>query len=380
MMSKPWRILQLASTSDMGGTERMILFLVEHIDHERFDPYVCSLIGSGELTRRAAPFCSETRNFEFGLPFSPRGILRLVQFIRSRRIDLVQTYGLRADTVGRIAARLGGAGAVVSSIRSIDPWRRGHHVFLDRLTAPLVHLFIANSEAGKQATVGREGFRPERIEVVYGGIPAREIPRGRREEVRRGLGVQPDAFPVVGVLANLREMKGHRDIVAALPGILEQLPHAVFLFAGRDDSGGAIARLAREAGVDHAIRFPGYVADTPSLLGAMDIFMLPSHWEGLPASVLEAMHAALPIITTCVGGIPELVRDGQEGILIDPANPGAIVEAVIRLSKDSALRVRLAEAARHRAQSLFSIESMVGRTCALYESVLAARAGTPRSG
>jgi glycosyltransferase involved in cell wall biosynthesis len=96
--------------------------------------------------------------------------------------------------------------------------------------------------------------------------------------------------------------------------------------------------------------------------------------------VLEAMHAALPIITTCVGGIPELVRDGQEGILIDPANPGAIVEAVIRLSKDSALRVRLAEAARHRAQSLFSIESMVGRTCALYESVLAARAGTPRSG
>lgn len=377
-MSEPWRILQLASTSDMGGTERMILFLVEGMDKQRFRPYVASLIGSGELVRRAEPFCAKTRNFGLGFPFDPRGVAALARFIKSERIDLVQTYGLRADSVGRLAARLGGARVVFSSIRSIDPWRKWHHTTLDRLSAPLVDLFVANSEAGRQATVTREGFAPERIEVVYSGIPEREIPREKRGEIRRELGLSDEAFPVIGVLANLREMKGHRDIIEALPAIRERFPHVQFLFAGRDDSQGEIERLARERGVANSIRFLGYVKDTPRLLAAMDIFMLPSHWEGLPASVLEAMHAQLPIITTRVGGIPELVGE-EEAVLIEAADPQALSGAVITLAGDEALRSRLAQAARERAQSVFSLPRMVSRMQELYEAALLKKARAPRA-
>lgn len=354
----------------MGGTERMILFLIESLDKSRFESYVCSLVGSGELIGRAAPFCCATEHLQFRFPLDPLGISRLIRFVRRHRIDLVQTYGLRADVAGRIAARIGGARVVFSSIRSIDPWRRWHHTFLDRLTARWADLFVANSEAGRAATIAREKFASERIVVVHGGIPPREIPTGRRNEIRHELGLRPDIFPLIGILANLRDMKGHRDVIEALPAILRELPNTVFLFAGRDDSHGEIERLARERGVAGNILFLGYVKDTPRLLAAMDIFMLPSHWEGLPASVLEAMHAGLPIITTRVGGIPELVRDRKEALLIDAANVEQMTAAVIELAGNGDLRQKLSLAARARAESEFSISSMVQKMQDLYERAL----------
>lgn len=370
---RPWRVLQLASTSDMGGTERMILFLVEHMDREQFTPYVGCLLGSGELIKRAAPHCSGVEHFGFKSFFSASGFIRLVDFIRTNQIDLVQCYGLRADTVGRLAAKVAGARVVVSSIRSIDPWRGRHHSMLDRLTAPLVNIFIANSDAGKQATVQREGFASARIRVIYGGIPAREIPRDRRDQIRRELGLSDHNNPVVGILANIRDMKGHRDVVHALPQILARRPNAVFLFAGRDDSNGEVKELAEELKVDHAIRFLGYVHETERLLAAMDIFMLPSHWEGLPASVLEAMHAGLPIITTPVGGIPELVRDNLEAVLVSPGKPDELAQAVVALAEDWPRRARLAKAAEKRAQTEFSLEQMVRRTEEVYLELLQKR-------
>ncbi|MGC8741479.1 MAG: glycosyltransferase [Candidatus Sumerlaeaceae bacterium] len=375
----PWRVLELASTSDMGGTERMILFLVEHLDREQFEPFVGCMQGKGELLRRAQAAGVPACHFGRQNRLSARGAWELLRFLRRHKIDLVQTYGLRADTIGRVVAKLAGVPVIVSSIRSIDPWRRWWHVWLDRLTAPLVDKFISNSEAGRQATIQREKFAPSRIEVIYSGIPAREIPFGRREEIRANLGVGCAAYPVVGILANLREMKGHRDVIEALPKILAEFPQTIFLFAGRDDSDGAIERTAQQKGVAHAIRFLGYVEDTPTLLAAIDIFCLPSHWEGLPAAVLEAMHAGLPIVTTRVGGIPELVRHGHEALLIEPRNPQQLAGAICELARNRELAAQLSEAAKARAVAEFSIEAMVKKTAEIYHTLLQQKTGAPHA-
>lgn len=365
-MTEPHRILQLASFSTMGGTERMILFLVEAMDRARFESHVCCLIGNGDLIRRAEPICAGARHFQFHHPLDPRGIRALIRYLRDHRISLVHTYGLRADIAGRIAAKWAGVPVVFSGIRSIDPWRKWHHTLADRLTARAVDLWVSNSEAGRQATIAREKFPPDRIKVVYSGLPHREVPRDRRNDIRRSLGIEASAFPVVGILANIRDMKGHADVVRALPAILRECPGAVFLFAGRDDSQGAIAAQAAAAGVDHAIRFLGYRADTLPLLAAMDIFMLPSHWEGLPVSIIEAMHAALPVIATRVGGIPELITDGEDGLLIDAAQPAQLAAAVTRLTRDDTLRKSLAQAALARAQRDFSLQAMTSQMETLY--------------
>lgn len=379
MTPSPRRILQLASTSDMGGAERMILLLSEGLDGSRFAPHVGALVGGGELIRRAAAAGIPSCHFQFRWRFDPAGIARLVRYIRREQIELVQTHGLRADSVARWAARLGGARVVISTIHSVDPWRRWPHVMLDRVTARWADRFVAVCEAARQASIAREKTDPARIDVVYIGLPDFAAPATSRAEVRSALGLSSDAFPVIGILANLREMKGHRDVVEALPEILKALPNTVFLFAGHDNSEGAIERLARERGVAHAIRFLGFRSDTPELLSAMDLFMLPSTWEGLPVSILEALHAGVPVIATSVGGIPEIIPGPDDGgVLIEPRRPDQIAATVISLAGDRELRERMAAGALARARSRFSIHSMVERMQEIYDEALAGGAGIPR--
>ncbi len=371
MPGKPRRILQLVSTSDLGGAERMVLHLLGALDRAEFEPLAAATTGSGELLRLAAPACAASVHLHARFAGDPLALARLVRFIRANHVELLQIHGLRAELIGRVAARLGGARAVVSTVHSIDPWRRWHHSLADRLTAPLVDHTIAVCAAARDAAIARGEVGPDRIEVIPIGIPsAPDRDPARMPALRGQFGIPPGAGPVVGVVANLREMKGHRDILAAIPAVRSRHPDALFVFAGRDDSGGAIGREAAAAGVADRIRFLGFVDDAPALLGALDIFLLPSHWEGLPVSIIEAMHAGLPVVASGVGGIPELITDGETGLLIEPRSPDRISGAILRLAGDPDLSARLGGAARARARAEFTVERMAARTQAVYRRLL----------
>jgi glycosyltransferase involved in cell wall biosynthesis len=364
------RVLQLCSTSDLGGAERMVLNLSAALPRDQFEMHIGALIGSGALMKKAEELGLPNVHFRFSAALDPGGVWRLIRYCRQHRISIVQCHGLRADSVARWAARLAGTGCVISTLHSIDPWRRGPHVMLDRGTSRFVTRYVAVCEAAQSAAIAREKIDASKAMVVPIGVPAQVIPRERRDEIRRELGVSEDAWPVVGVLANLRDMKGHRHIIQALPAILAEHPDSVFLFAGRDDSAGAIRATAEEAGVAHAIRFLGFVDDTPALFAAMDIFLLPSDWEGFPVSVLEAMQAGVPVIATSVGGIPEMIRDGQDGLLIAPKDPPAIAASVNRLARDFALRATLVKSADARFQSMYTVEAMAEKMAHIYKELV----------
>src|SRR5690606_25734652 len=136
-------------------------------------------------------------------------------------------------------------------IHSIDPWRRTPHIILDRMTSPFVDRYIAVCDAARDAAIKREKVPGQKIITVPIGVPEQHIPREHRDEIRRKLNLTDEAYPVIGVLANLRDMKGHLHIIKALPAILEKHPETVFLFAGRDDSNGAIKAAAESANVAH---------------------------------------------------------------------------------------------------------------------------------
>ncbi len=348
----------------------MVLNLSSALPSDQFETHIGALIGSGALMEQAAQRNLQTIHFQFKFPADPRGIARLVSYCRQHKIQIVQTHGLRADAIARWACRLAGVSVIISTLHSIDPWRRRPHVLLDRVTSPFVTQYVAVCEAAKNAAINREGIRPDKIQVIPIGVPPQTIPREQRDEIRRQFNIAENAWPVIGVLANLRDMKGHRHIIHALPAILRENPDAVFLFAGRDDSKGAIREVARHHEVDSAIRFLGFVEDTPSVLAAMDIFLLPSYWEGFPVSILEAMQAGVPVIATHVGGIPEMIRDGQDGLLISPKSPEAIAQAVNRLANDFALRATLARSADAHFQSSFTIDTMVQRMSKLFIELL----------
>lgn len=348
----------------------MVLNLCSELSGPELEPHIAALIGSGALMEAATNAGIPAEHFDFRFPADPRGIARIIRYCRKHRIDIVQTHGLRADSVGRWAARLGGVKGVVSTIHSIDPWRRKPHVLLDRVTSPFVSHYVAVCNAAKQAAIRRGEVTENNCSVVYIGVPQVEIPKYERDAMRSELGIQPDAFPVVGVLANLRDMKGHRHIISALPSLRKHLPDIKFVFAGRDDSGGEVEQLAVEAGADNSIIFAGFVKDTPRLFAALDVFLLPSEWEGFPVSILEAMQAGVPIVATNVGGIPEMIRNEQDGLLIPPRDPAAIEGALVQLMQNFALRASMVKSADARYQTEFTVQEMAGKISNLYKKLL----------
>jgi len=172
------------------------------------------------------------------------------------------------------------------------------------------------------------------------------------------------------VIGNLYPVKGHRYLLEAAPQILARHPSTLFLFAGRGECETELREQARHLGIEAQVRFLGLRKDVPVLLTIGDVFVQPSLSEGLSIAILEAMAAAKPVVATSVGGNPELVVEGETGLLVAPANADALATAMIRVLSDIGEARRLASNALARAQSHFSIAGMVRRYETLYQAAL----------
>lgn len=366
MATKPLRVLLIASTSQMGGAEQMIMQYVRYADPGRVQPEVLSLMGPGHLTLLAMQAGVVSANWalkSLGNPLLPR---RMGPFLRAGHYDVVQCCGLRAELLARWPARRLGI-PLISWVHSIDPWRKRPHVWLDRLTADGVTAWVAVAEKVKQSRVARERFPADRIQVVYNGIPDTPPPTAEdQKQAREKLGLSPDA-PVLAMIANLREAKGYPDLIEAVAKLRGQYPEIVCLCAGRDDSNGAIPKLAESRGVAANMRWLGFVSDPAEALAAADVAVLSSHWEGCPINILESMRAARATVSTDVGGIPELIENERSGLLVAPHEPAALAGAIARVLGDAALRNRLAAEARARFVEQFTVGKMVEDLTAIQE-------------
>jgi len=371
-MTRKLIIFHLTSSSDIGGTERMLIHFLSKTDKSRFEHTVCSLIGGGRLTRKIQELGFEAQTLDLHHPFQIGKVARLFQLMKSRRFNLIQTYGLRADTFGRALGRWAGIPVVVSSIRSPDPWRRWYHRLIDRATLPFADFFISNSEAGRQSRIANEKYPPQKIALIRNGIPAPPaVKPDQKVTLRHKYGVDMTASPVIAMVSNLRVMKGHADVIQAIYKIKDRLPHILFLFAGRDDSNGAIEEMARKTGTAPHIRFLGYCPEPTEILAISDMFLLPSHWEGCPASLLEAMAIGLPCIATNAGGIPEIITNGHNGVLIPPADPSAIADAILSMAEKPHEARAMAAAAQKTFFQMFALERMVNEYENIYEELTA---------
>lgn len=369
----PIRLLQITSASEIGGAEQIALDFIRYSDPLRVRPSLLCLMGRGPLARRAEQAGAVGRNWALESLADPRLLRRMQLYLREGGYDAVQTYGLRADVLTRWVAN-GMNMPVVSAIVSIDPWRRAHHVFLDRLTRDGVAAWIATSEAARDAWLRRERGPARKVIVIPTGIPDRpSADAAARDRARRRWKLDAAAGPVLAVLANLRPAKGHEDLIRAVRILRADFPGLVCICAGRDDTGGRIPALAASEGVGDAMLFPGFVSDPASVYDAADLAVLPSHWEGMPHALIEALRAGVASVATDVGGNREVVRHEREGLLCAPRDPGALAAAIRKFLSDDPARVAFASAARARYEKSFRVEAMVGRMTRVYERVVANR-------
>lgn len=366
----PLRLLQIASSSEIGGAEQLMLNFIRYSDSERVVPYLLALTGRGPLARLADQAGTEGQNWALSSVTDPRLMRRMQLYLRRRQYDLVQCYGLRAELITRWVAH-GMQKKLISSIVSINPQRGWAHYALDRLTMDGVTAWMSTSEAAKRAYVQNVGAPADKIFVIPTGIgDAPPLTSEDREKARRKLKLAVNDGPILAVLANLRAAKGHGDLIEAIAELKPHYPKLICLCAGRDDSNGAIPKLAQTRGVADNMRWLGFVSDAArTVYPAADLALLPSHWEGMPHALIEALRTGIPSIATDVGGNSEVVRHEREGLLIPARSPREFAAAIRRAMGDEPARQAWGESARRRFESDFRVEQMAARMMDFYEFI-----------
>ncbi len=300
---------------------------------------------------------------------------RLRALIRSESPDLVHVHSRRgADLWGGLAAQSLGVPAILS--RRVDNPESRLQV---RLKYGLYRRIIAISQ-GIRAVLRAEGVPEEKLRYVPSAVDTDSYrPRDDRIAVRRELGLEPDDV-AIGVIAQLIPRKGHETLIAAAPRILERHPSARFLLFGRGPGEHALKRRVKDAGLDLQVLFMGFRQDLERVIPSLDLVVHPALMEGLGISLLQAAACEVPIVACQVGGVPEIVRDGENGLLVLPGDEKALAAAVERILGDRSAARRMGRRGREIAEQTFSIDTMVEGNHRIYQELTLPSADAARRG
>lgn len=360
----PRRVLHVETGRHLYGGAAQVLYLCTGLQERGVESVLVAPRGSAiadaaagrGLTVHPVPLAGEG-----DLRFIPR----LVRILREEAPDLVHCHSRRgADTLGGLAAGAAGIPAVVS--RRVD---NPEPALLARPKYALYRKVITISERIRKVVIAT-GVDPAKVVCVRSAV---EVDRwgGPCDPARfRQVTGEVEGEPTLGVAAQFIQRKGHRDLLEALPALLERHPRLRVVLFGRGPLEGELRDRARSLGVAERVVFPGFVGDLPRILPCLDLLVHPAHMEGLGVILLQASAAGVPIVAARGGGIPEVVRDGTNGLLVPPGDIAALTRAVLRVLDDGALRRRLGEGGRALARDEFSVAAMVEGNLAVYREVL----------
>lgn len=372
------KILYVITSTGIGGAEKQLFELVTRLDVERFEPMVCSLKPSGPvgeaLQARGIPFFSLDMPDAGGLrgmAVTMRSVYRLLMLVAALSPDILHTFLFRANQIGRFVALVQGT-PVICAVRTQEMEKQFHHT-CDSKTSFMVDHYTANSEGVREFTITKSRLKPENITTIANGIDMEPF-RGSRcdSELKKSLGLAPE-HRVITAVGRLRKEKGYPFLLTAFKGVVEEWPDTRLLIAGEGEEEASLKQHARELGIAEKIVFAGLRTDIPAILALSEIFVLSSLWEGMPNAVLEAMAAGRPVVATRVGGVPELVVEGETGLTVPPSDAAALRQALLSMLKDSERARLMGEKGRERAEKHFDIRLTVRKTEELYMKVLEGR-------
>lgn len=295
-----------------------------------------------------------------------RALRALIKLIRAEQPDLVHAHMPIAGFLARLASWICGVPRVAYTCHGFlfnqpGPWpRRAASLVLEWIGGRMTQVFLTVSEE-EADDARRLGIFSTPSAVLNGRDPQRFHPDpSARARIRAELGTPEDRV-VVTVVSRLVRHKGHKELLAAMRAV----PDAELWVVGErltTDRGEDLGPVFAASGLGSRLRLLGYRADVPAILAAADIFALPSHFEGLPMSVIEAMLTGLPVVATRIKGPREQVVENQTGFLVPPMTVEPLAEAIAKLTMDAALRTRMGDAGRARAIALYDERRVVGRT------------------
>lgn len=373
------RVMLFTDSFSRGGTERQFVRVVRSLDRSRYDLIIGCLHRRGHLLSEAESLGVPIVEFTINSLYNFRAaklFLRLVRFLRREQIQIVHAFDFYTSVFVVPAARIAGVPVVLASRRELlnlrSPWQQR----AIRVACGLATGVVVNSRAACRDLVGLESGSGGRIEVLPNCINLQEFePKLSPGEVRRELGLSPRSI-VIGALGNLRPEKDLETFLLAARDILNAIPSAEFLVIGDGPARDSLKRLASDLCLSESVHFLSDRSDVPDLVAALDILVMSSYTESFPNAILEAMALGKPVVATNVGGIPELVDEGETGFLVPPRDPKALADRVLYLCRDSARRLQMGRAARMRVESDFTVQEVTARLEGIYAGSLRERCGS----
>jgi glycosyltransferase involved in cell wall biosynthesis len=364
-------VVHYTDSDGYGGAERVMLQLLGGLDRTRWrlvllhhdKPGLARLVaGARELGAELRAIPRVSRPWEVG---------RLPAFIRALQAERPTVFHAHLPSpwngrYGLLAAAIRGVPAVIATAHLVDdvPVRFRARI-TQRLASACVDRYLAVSGGVARRMRVRLGVPDRKLQVIRNGVEVERFPRQADPRLRAVL--TGDAKrPIVLTIARLDAQKGHAYLLTAAADI----PDALFVLVGEGRERPGLEAQARALGVAERVRFLGHRDDVPELLAACDVFVLPSRYEGLPLSVLEAMAAAKPVVATAIEGTDEVVLHGETGLLVPPAAPSALAQGIRAVLADRALAARMGQAGRARVCREFSTTRMIDEVTGVYDELL----------
>ena len=302
-------------------------------------------------------------------------IRRLRGLFEREQVELLHSNNTGAEPAP-IAARLAKIPNVLGTFHvlpsyDLDGVRNGkRYHLLEALSMRSLHHAIACCDAARTDWQARVGFKSEKCSVIYNGIDMKRVERQEtRQAARQSMALPPDGLLIASV-GMLHRYKGFAFLIQALPAILQKFPATQIAIAGTGPQEVELRRMAARAGVSASIHWLGFCGNVRTLLEAADIYVQPSLVEACPMALLEAGAMGLPVAASAVGGVPEVILDGETGLLVPPMEPAPLANALQILLSHSEMRMALGAAGRIRVHQNFTRERMVAETLAVYERML----------
>ncbi|HXK59606.1 MAG TPA: glycosyltransferase family 4 protein [Acidobacteriota bacterium] len=358
---KPLTLLYVDTEHFWRGGQEQLFSLMKGMK-ERNHTVCLAAPYKAPLSQRAREIGIVTYGFHQRNELSLRALLRLRQILRGRHFDVIHFNTPRPIVAGGLMAALAGVKVRISSRRVNFPLKSR----FSRLKYNWLQDAIVTVSDTIRETLLAGGVSPSLVRVIYEGVDLHWIDRQQPPKERLGNGNL-----VVGTVAHLSQEKGHETLLKAAASLKSRFHNVTYLLVGDGELRSRLHQLTSQLRIETQVNFTGFRSDCEGLMKQFDVFCLPSRSEGLSSAILAAMANSLPVVATNVGGIPELVVDGETGILVEPDNPSELAAALSRLLASRELRRRLGQQGRRRIERHFTLQRKLDQTERLYRSLLA---------
>ena len=387
-----YKILRIIARLNIGGPALHCIILNSELDPRRYvsllvtgieSPYEGNMYELAQY-KKVEPIVIYALGREIFFKEDFRALIRLIRLINRERPDIVHTHTAKAGTLGRIAAKLTGVPIVIHTFHGhvfhsyFGFFRTKFFLWLERLLAKFTDVIITVSEQQREEIIKYKIAEPEKIIAIPLGLDLKPFINSDTDpnEVRREFSV-PEETKLVGIVARLVPIKNHVCFLEAARVVLAHYDNVRFMIVGDGELRSTLEQKARDLGIEDRVIFMGFQYNLQKIYAGLDIIALSSYNEGLPVALIEAMAAGKPVISTDVGGVVDLILDGDNGLLVPSNDPKSLAEATLYLLEHPERRKMMGVAGRKKVYPHFDKKRLVRDIDNLYENLLAGGSSKP---